>query len=224
MGTEPIVSPKRGRRAALTLPAFVTPATPRLVASPLIGPAWSHEPKMDGWRVELAKAGDQVALYSRTGFDLAPQARAFAARAAADIPEPRLLLDGELVAIGADNRIDFRGLAHALSTGSSPIFFFAFDILERGPRDLRRLPLKERRQQLYAVLNAANVPWLASVTVVQDGAKLLSACESLGFEGIVSKREDQPYRSGRRSDWLKVKCDSWHEANRERFETQVSDR
>ena len=193
----------------LNLPAFVVPAAPRLVAAPPVGPQWLHEPKLDGWRCELAKAGATIALYSRNGIDLSPRARDFAARIAAAIPELRVLLDGELVALGPDGRADFHALPHALSSGSALMRYFAFDILARGGHDLRRLPLEERRAQLASFLGGCDASLLASFAVMPDGVRLLSECERFGFEGVVSKRRDLPYRSGRRSDWLKVKCEAW---------------
>ena len=127
----------------LSIPAFVVPATPRLVAAPPAGPAWMHEPKLDGWRCELAKSGSAIALYTRRGYDLASRARAFTQCAAAEIPEPRLLLDGELVAVGDDSRADFHAIATALRQQSpAHLFYFAFDVL--GARPTRSAPRSAR--------------------------------------------------------------------------------
>jgi hypothetical protein len=88
-----------------------------LVTVPPTGALWTHEPKLDGWRVQLAKAGPAIALYTRHGHDLASRARAFVQRAAAEIPEPRVLLDGELVALGDDGRADFHAVRRAPLSG-----------------------------------------------------------------------------------------------------------
>ena len=137
-------------------------------------------------------------------------------RAAAEIPEPRVLLDGELVALGDDGRADFHAVRRELRRSPERLFYFAFDILFRGALDLRSLSLEKRREYLHAVLGEAGAPWLASVAVVPDGVKLLAECEKIGFEGVVSKRRDMPYRSGRRSDWVKARCERWSAENRER--------
>ena len=120
----------------LTLPKFVIPAAPRLVTVPPTGALWTHEPKLDGWRCQLAKAGPTIALYTRHGHDLASRARAFVQRAAAEIPEPRVLLDGELVALGDDGRAEFHALRRELRRSPERLFYFAFDILFRDALDL----------------------------------------------------------------------------------------
>ena len=151
----------------LTLPKFVIPAAPRLVTVPPTGALWTHEPKLDGWRVQLAKAGPAIALYTRHGHDLASRARAFVQRAAAEIPEPRVLLDGELVALGDDGRADFHAVRRELRRSPERLFYFAFDILFRGTHDLRSLSLEKRRENLHAVLGEAGKPWLAALPSCQ---------------------------------------------------------
>ncbi len=171
----------------LTLPRFVVPAAPRLVASPPAGPDWLHEPKLDGWRCELAKAGKQIALYTRQGHDLSSRAMRLTVLAAS-LPIRRVLLDGELVAMGADGRPDFLAIPTALSRSISELRFFAFDILDLEGKDLRALPLEERQRRLLEVIADAGQSWLVPVSVFPDGARLLSSCEQMGIEGVVSKK------------------------------------
>jgi bifunctional non-homologous end joining protein LigD len=199
-----------------TIAAFVVPAAPRLVVSPPSGPEWLHEPKLDGWRIELAKAGANVAFYSRHGHDLSDRAKRLAISAAA-LPFDRVLLDGELVALGADGRPDFLALAGALGRGVDVLRYFAFDLLHLDGRNLRELPLKERQRRLAEVIADAGQPWFVPVGLFPDGACLLSSCERMGIEGVVSKRRAAPYRSGLRSGWRKTKCEAWRAANRERW-------
>ncbi len=106
---------------------------------------------------------------------------------------------------------DGRALPQALrSHDPGRDHYFAFDVLELDRRDLRSLPLEERREILSSLLETAGASgWLAPVAAVPDGARLLAACEALGFEGVVSKRRDLPYRSGPRRGWVKVKCEAW---------------
>ncbi len=170
------------------------PAAPRLVTVPPSGALWTHEPKLDGWRVQLAKAGPAIALYTRHGHDLASRARAFVQRAAAEITEARLLLDGELVAIGDDGRPDFNAVRHELRRSPERLFYFAFDILFRGTHDLRSLSLEKRRKHLHAVLSEAGAPWLASVAVVPDDWRPLPASLAAG----AGARPDHPITGGHR--------------------------
>jgi ATP-dependent DNA ligase len=133
---------------------------------------------------------------------------------AASLPIRRVLLDGELIAVGADGRPDFLAIHGALSRVVGELRYFAFDILYLEGKDLRALPLEERQRHLAEVIADAGQPWLVPMSVFPDGARLLSSCEQMGIEGVVSKKRASPYRSGLRSGWLKVKCETWRAANR----------
>ena len=94
---------------------------------------------------------------------------------------------------------------------------WAFDLLHHNGRDLRELPLLERKARLEKLILAANANWLHYSASFDDGLELLKAADRMNLEGIVSKRREAPYRSGKQSDWLKVKCAAWREANKERW-------
>ena len=89
--------------------------------------------------------------------------------------------------------------------------------MHHNGRDLRELPLLERKARLEKLIGAANADCLRYSEGFDDGLKLLAAADRLGLEGIVSKRRDAPYRSGKQCDWIKVKCATWREANKERW-------
>jgi ATP-dependent DNA ligase len=89
---------------------------------------------------------------------------------------------------------------------------WAFDILHFNGRDLRELPLFERKARLEKLILAANANWLRYSESFDDGIELLNRMK---LEGIVSKRRNAPYRSGKQSDWIKVKCTTWRAANKE---------
>ena len=94
---------------------------------------------------------------------------------------------------------------------------WAFDLLQHNGRDLRELPLVERKARLEKVIIAANAGWLHYSESFDDGFELLKAADRMRLEGIVSKRRDAPYRSGKQSDWIKTKCATWRQANKERW-------
>jgi bifunctional non-homologous end joining protein LigD len=94
---------------------------------------------------------------------------------------------------------------------------WAFDLLHHNGRDLRELPLLERKARLEKLIVAANVNWLRYSESFDDGLKLLKAADRMRLEGIVSKRRDAPYRSGKQCGWVKVKSSTWREANKERW-------
>ena len=200
-------APSPGRRRARTsaMPEFVEPQLTRSVERPPNGDGWVHEIKFDGYRLQLRVAGGQATLRTRKGLDWSAR---FSEIAAAGAALPDAMIDGEAVALDEHGAPDFAGLQLALSeqkTGG--LVFYAFDILFEGDKDLRALPLSERKQRLQAVLEAAPSSRLRYVEHFDSGgdAVLKSAC-SLQLEGVVSKRLDAPYTSGRSDSWTKSKC------------------
>jgi bifunctional non-homologous end joining protein LigD len=82
---------------------------------------------------------------------------------------------------------------------------------------LRGLSLVERRSRLESLVEASSSPAVAFSRSFTDGKALLAHCDKLGLEGVVSKRKDAPYRSGRTTAWVKCKCAAWKAANRDRY-------
>jgi bifunctional non-homologous end joining protein LigD len=197
-------------------PHFIKPCSPIAARTPPAGEGWLHEPKLDGYRLQVVKDGRQVRLYSRSGYDwtkrLARMAEALQA-----IPCRSAVIDGELVLPDKRGTPDFTGLAAALRKRQHELAVYAFDLLHRDGRDLRPLPLLERRRRLERLLSRAEIPCLHLVECFDDGAELLAAAEDLELEGIVSKRLGAPYRSGDCRDWVKVKTAHWRNANQERW-------
>jgi len=115
--------------------------------------------------------------------------------------------------IDKQGRPDFRAL-HFRSDRGEALCIWAFDILYMSNKDLRRLPLVDRKERLERLVSKVDVPCLYSDLF---GGTLLVAADRMGLEGIVSKKANMPYRSGTQSEWFKVKCPSWREANKERW-------
>jgi len=201
--------PARGRRRAL--PSFRAPQLATLVDAVPTGNQWMHEIKFDGYRALIAAAGGQVIVYTRSGLDwtdkFAPLARHLAA-----LDLPPCLIDGEIVAYGADGNPDFSSLqavlkrGHGSQTEATPLTFHAFDLLELNGEDLAGLPNIERKERLEALLAGASPPIHVADYVIGAGEKLFSAMCAAGQEGIISKRIDAAYSSKRGRAWLKVKC------------------
>ena len=93
---------------------------------------------------------------------------------------------------------------------------WAFDLLHVSGRDFRSMPYVERKMRLVGLVAHANIGALRHSEFFDDGDRLLAACNTRGLEGIVSKRLDSAYRSGKQTSWIKVKCQAWREENRER--------
>ena len=192
--------------------AFITPSTPVLKREPPTGPEWSHEVKHDGWRAQLHRSRAGAAIFSKNGKDISGR---FAVIRTAFRNLPPCIIDAELVGCDADGIPDFR----ALMSGNSHGFCAGcFDLLMIDGKDVRREPLEDRRARLEHLLSGADADLLRFSEAFDDAEKLLAAALELGLEGIVSKKRDQPYRSGKNVSWVKVKTAAWREANRDRWE------
>jgi bifunctional non-homologous end joining protein LigD len=199
----------KGKKKPAVLPDFVEPQLCKSLDRPPAGPGWAHEIKFDGYRMQLRVEDGRATLRTRKGLDWTEKFAAIA-QAAADLPDS--ILDGEVVALDAAGQPDFAGLQAALSDGDTgDLIFFAFDLLAETGEDLRDLPLRERKARLKALMGE-DEPRLRFVDHFETAgdAVLLSACK-LDLEGIISKRLDAPYRSGRSDTWTKSKCRAGHE-------------
>ena len=103
---------------------------------------------------------------------------------------------------------DFKSLQEHIDTPNPAIRYFVFDLLNLDGKDWRKKPLKERRAQLAKLLAAKGVSdFLIYADYVEgSGPEFYAQACAMGLEGIVSKRADRPYISGRGKDWLKIKC------------------
>jgi len=196
----------RGSRSPM--PKFLEPALCKLLPRPPEDSGWAHEIKLDGYRLQLRVEGGHAVLLTRKGLDWTER---FAAIAEAAAALPDCLIDGEAVALNSHGVSDFSALQAALSEGrGSALILFAFDLMFLDGRDLRPLPLEERKQELRQVLeslpasNRARLRYLEHF--VTPGAAVLESACRLSLEGVVSKRLDAPYESGRAGSWVKSKC------------------
>lgn len=199
----------RKAKAVSELPRFVEPQLARSVARPPVGPGWAHEIKFDGYRMQLRSDGGAATLLSRRGLDWSDK---FPEIVAAGAKLPGGIVDGEVVALDASGAPDFAALQAAISDHrTAELVFFAFDQLFAGHEDLRPLPLEQRKARLQATLAkaASNLRFVDHFVTAGD-AVLQSACR-MELEGIISKRLDAPYRSGRGETWTKAKCRAGHE-------------
>jgi DNA ligase D-like protein (predicted ligase) len=176
---------------------FVTPMKAVLTAERPSGAGWVFERKLDGIRCLAVKDGGRVRLYSRNELSLNDRYASIAAALDAD-PADGFVIDGEAVAfVGGRDR--FGG------GEGSELFFYVFDVLVAGGRDVRSLPLEERRRVLEGVVDWRD-PLRMTEQATGDGAALLAdACRD-GWEGLIAKRLGTPYVSTRSRDWLKLKC------------------
>ena len=211
----PSAKPERRARAAKVdaLPGFVPPQLASSVERPPPGSNWAHEIKFDGYRLQLRVEDGKARLLTRKGLDWTVR---FAAIAQAGAALPDGVYDGEACALNAAGAPDFPALQAALSDGETDdLVYFVFDMLFAGGEDLRPLPLSERKTRLKVLTDqlpkrsAQHIRYVDHFTTAGQ-AVLDSACR-MGLEGIISKRLDAAYRSGRTETWTKAKCRAGHE-------------
>jgi bifunctional non-homologous end joining protein LigD len=206
-------APKTAKTAApgTGMPNFIPPQLCGLRERPPAAHGWIHEVKFDGYRLQLRVERGKATLRTRKGLDWTAKFAAVA-RAAEGLPD--CILDGEVVALDEVGAPDFAALQAALSEErTDDLVYYAFDLLFDGADDLTRLPLSDRKARLERLLGAhsdkATIRYSEHFETGGD-AVLRSACK-LSLEGIVSKRLDAPYRSGRGDTWVKSKCRAGHE-------------
>lgn len=186
-------------------PAFVRPQLATLESVPPSGEQWLHELKFDGYRALLAVGGGDYRVYTRSGLDWSakfPSLRDAASALDAD----EALIDGELVVLDAGGISRFGLLQKAIRGQSEDIVMMAFDVLQVDGEDLRGQSLSERKRRLRSLLRNAEPALRYADHQRGDGVAVRREACRLGLEGIVSKRADLPYRSGRSSGWIKTKC------------------
>lgn len=184
----------------------LSPQLCTLVPSTPTGDDWIHEIKFDGYRFLVHREGDDVRIITRAGNDwthkFPPLSEAVLALHADSV-----ILDGELAVVAPDGRTSFQGLQKAIKARRfQSLTFFAFDLVKLNGRDLRNLPLLNRKRELSTLLAKAPRLLRYSDHIVGGGREVFEHACSLGLEGVISKKADSVY-SGRRSpDWVKSKC------------------
>lgn len=184
-------------------PGFIEPCLPTLAKQPPAGPDWAYELKHDGYRLQVRKAGAEVRIYTRRGADWTERYPRLVA-AARRLRAVSAVLDGEGIVYDEKLMPSF-ALIHSREYDRE-VSLIAFDLLEKDGEDLRPLPLLERKRRLHHLL----APYKGSDIGFNEhfegnGATIFEHACRLNHEGIVAKRLDLAYESGRSKRWIKVK-------------------
>jgi bifunctional non-homologous end joining protein LigD len=176
-------------------PGFIEPCLPTIGHRVPDGPLWAHEIKHDGYRF----------IWTRRGNDWNERVPRVAAAMRA-LPVSSATIDGEIVVCDERGVADFDLLRVDLGRHERRrAFLYAFDLLELDGRGLRREAWETRRTALARLLSDAEPGIVLSEHMDGNGPAMFEHVRRLGLEGVVSKRRDRPYRSGRSPDWIKVK-------------------
>jgi len=177
-------------------PDWVVPMLATLTDERDLGDEWVLERKLDGVRCLAVVSDGEAVLRSRNRLPLT-----FPAVAEALAPLGDAIVDGEIVAMGDDGEpLGFQALQRH---GSAALW--AFDLLWLGGDDLRPRPLHERQAALAKAVSPGPALQLSARLPGPSRAAYERACAA-GWEGLIAKRADAPYRGGRSRDWLKLKC------------------
>lgn len=214
--TRTMSAPDLGNLPQERLPNFVAPQLAQKTSSAPGGGGWSHELKLDGYRIQIhipsrekrRTKNETVNLMTRNGLDWATRMPGIA-DAATKMNVESAILDGEVVALDDRGVSNFADLQAAFQEGRQKyITYFAFDLLHLNGHNLRGLPLSDRKRILEGLLWGAddNSPLRFSEGIEADGKVVFEKACAMGAEGIVSKLKSARYTSGRGGAWLKLKC------------------
>jgi bifunctional non-homologous end joining protein LigD len=188
----------------------VEPCLALLKTKPPTGPDWLFEMKWDGYRLAIHIEPKGVRILTRGGHDWTHRFPGIAG-AAKNLGVATAIIDGEAVVLDDYGLPDFGLLQQSLGgrggkRTSQEASLFAFDLLYFDGHNLRDMELVSRRHLLEDLLRDAGGAIKFSETIEGDGDSLLASACQHGLEGIIAKRKDSSYRSGRGGEWLKIKC------------------
>jgi bifunctional non-homologous end joining protein LigD len=209
-----VASAKAGRPAVTSLPdlrsaapRFIEPMKAKLVEKPPATGDWIYELKFDGIRLIGVKKDKKVSLLSRNQNELTERFPEIV-EAIKTLPARECVIDGEVVALDDEGRSSFQLLqAREMEGRKSPVYFYAFDLLQLDGKSLLSLPVEARKNVLEKLCAGGGDPIRYSGAIGGDAQGLLHEVERRGLEGIIGKQHNSVYEPGRRSGaWIKLKC------------------
>jgi bifunctional non-homologous end joining protein LigD len=188
------------------MPGFVEPCHPTARETAPKGDDWLYEIKTDGYRAQLHLRDGKATIYTRRGHDWSREFAALA-EAAGALSVREAIIDGEATVLGSTGVADFQALRRELSKRkAAQLTFYAFDLLWLDGKDLRKEPLVARKERLQWILKRAPKSLVYVDHFEEDGQRVFEHACRMKLEGIVAKKRQSPYRSGRQDSWIKLKC------------------
>jgi bifunctional non-homologous end joining protein LigD len=188
-------------------PKFLDPMQCKLVTELPVGQDWIYELKFDGYRAIAIKNGKNANLISRNAKSLNRRYPELV-MALGELPLQNLVLDGEVVVLDERGVPSFQRLQDlGAAQKDRAVYYYAFDLLNLEGKEVKRLPLLERKALLQALLPADGIVRYAS-HLEGNAERFVEEVQKLGLEGVIAKRKTSIYESGRRSgSWVKFKLD-----------------
>jgi bifunctional non-homologous end joining protein LigD len=194
-------------------PDWLEPELATLTRERFSDPGWLFERKLDGERCLAFRSGESIRLMTRNQKEVANNYPEIAG-ALREQGSGDFIVDGEIVAFeGSETRFELlQQRIHVTHPDTRllrkvPVFYYIFDVLYAGDQDVRPRSLRERKDVLHSVLAFRDPLRFTEHRDTEGEAFYAEACR-LGWEGLIAKRADAPYRAGRSKDWLKFKCDT----------------
>ena len=184
-------------------PGFIEPALASSIDRVPSGERWIHEIKFDGYRVQVHLVNEAVKVFTRRGHDWTNRFQEVA-NDAWHLKASGAIIDGEIVVPADDGTTDYAVLIKELRGNSNKIVLVAFDLLYLNGRDLRKVPLLQRKAALKKIIAGSDVQFSESFEI--DGREMFTHACKVGLEGVVSKVRDSIYTSGRGNNWVKKTC------------------
>lgn len=185
------------------MPGFIEPSLATSIERVPSGERWIHEIQFGGYWVQIHLANEAAKVFTRRGHDWTHRFKKVAHHAWR-ISASSAVIDGEIVVPAADGTADFSVLQNELKGKSTSIVLVVFDLLYLNGRDLRKLPLIQRKAELRKIVDGTDVQFSESFEI--EGREMFAHACKLGLEGVVSKVRDAPYPKGRTGDWVKKTC------------------
>jgi bifunctional non-homologous end joining protein LigD len=203
---EPARKSRKASAGDAAFPDRLTPQLASLVASPPAGD-WLYEIKFDGYRIMARLHGGDVTLMTRNGHDWSAR-MPLQVKALKGLKLDDSWLDGEMVVLNEQGLPDFQALQNAFETGAGKdIIYYLFDMPFHHGKDLRDLPVEQRREALKKVLQHQRSRALRFSDAFRSGHQdIVESASAMGLEGVIGKRAGSPYVGTRNHDWIKLKC------------------
>ena len=198
--------PKKSADKIDRMPTMIRPELAILVDKPPIGNKWLHEIKLDGYRIITFIQDKKINLITRNQNDWTEKFPDLK-NAIKKLKLNTAILDGELVALNADQHTDFQLLQNSIhNKDTASLIYYVFDLLYFNGKDLTSLPLQSRKKQLQQLLPSSTGMIRYSDHIIGKGAALFKKSCQLSLEGIVSKNINSVYEQKRTHNWVKTKC------------------
>ncbi len=168
---------------------------------------WLYEIKYDGYRILSEIENNQVKLLTRNHLDYTAKFPFIEEDLKEFANNKSLILDGEIIYPDEMGRSSFSSLQNSIKNKDTfSTVYVIFDILALNGKDLRNLPLDERREILTTLFKKKFVHLILSQELKGDGKKIFLQAKKLSLEGIIAKNKDSIYSGKRSGEWVKIKC------------------